>query len=343
MWPVHYQWTGTSPQPGGWGPLQNSAFKWSGSPFRRDKSLTAVLQLFLLRSGLFLTQNRVNICLQSPAVDFTRAISRSIKQTRASERRPIKERLQKPLIKTANYKEDVSEHRKGWRQRQGQNIQKFKRWQAAAASVQGDAQPGLASTWRCRPMNSAGRHRHGARSPVLPDAKVFEKGALITSEVCLWNARGACWWETHTGTKIRAKQSRGVWLVRAWKRLWHGGMDRCKKSSSSPSLVSTAGSVEGSAECRNTVLYASSHTSAGPSTRLRKKKKTGLFIQANWPELAPRARCTFSLNEPVNCTPTAARGCQREKQPKKMSLWKGEKISLSPDVDAASVGFSRST
>lgn len=104
-------------------------------PFRRDKSLTAVLQLFLLRSGLFLTQNRVNICLQSPAVDFTRAISRSIKQTRASERRPIKERLQKPLIKTAIYK-DVSEHRKGWRQRRGQNIQKFKRRQVAAASVQ---------------------------------------------------------------------------------------------------------------------------------------------------------------------------------------------------------------
>lgn len=41
-------------------------------------------------------------------------------------------------------------------------------------------------------MNSAGHHRHGARSPILPDAKVFEKGVLITSEVCLWNARGAC-------------------------------------------------------------------------------------------------------------------------------------------------------
>lgn len=163
-------------------------------PFRRDKSLTAVLQLFLLRSGLFLTQNRINICLQSPAVDFNRAISWSIKQNRASERRPIKERLQKPLIKTANYKEDVSEHRKGWKQRQGQNIQKFKRRQAAAAaaSVQVDAQPGLASTWRCRPMNSAGHQRHGARSPPLPNAKVFEKGVLITSEVCLWNARGTC-------------------------------------------------------------------------------------------------------------------------------------------------------
>lgn len=33
-----------------------------------------------------------------------------------------------------------------------------------------------------------------------------EKGALMTSEVCLWLARGLCCWRTHTGT--RSEQNR---------------------------------------------------------------------------------------------------------------------------------------
>lgn len=94
-------------------------------PFRLDKSPTVVILLFHFRSSLFLTQNKVNVCLQIPAVVLAHAIPQSVKQTRKSERRPIKLRLQKPSIKTENYRDDVSERRKGWRQRQGQNIPKF--------------------------------------------------------------------------------------------------------------------------------------------------------------------------------------------------------------------------
>lgn len=52
--------------------------------------------------------------------------------------------------------------------------------------------PSLVPTWRGRPVNLAARHCHRARFPVLPDANVLEEGVLITSEVCLRNARGVC-------------------------------------------------------------------------------------------------------------------------------------------------------
>lgn len=35
------------------------------------------------------------------------------------------------------------------------------------------------------------QHLCGARAPALADAKVFEKVALITSEGCLWCAKGS--------------------------------------------------------------------------------------------------------------------------------------------------------
>lgn len=41
------------------------------------------------------------------------------------------------------------------------------------------------------------------------------KGTLITSEVCLWSARGLRWWETHTRT--RSEQNRlCVWISSAY-------------------------------------------------------------------------------------------------------------------------------
>lgn len=44
-------------------------------------------------------------------------------------------------------------------------------------------------------------------------------------------------------------------------------------------------------------------------------EEMGLLAPGNGSDFVPWVRCSSSRPEPVICTPTAARGCRREKQP----------------------------
>lgn len=141
--------------------------------------------------------------------------------------------------------------------------------------------------------------------------------------------------------KIRAKQTGGVSLVRACKRLTSN-----RKQWTSATTVARAPRwypllIQGSSGSRRMPAFLHLEGACnGKNRSLRSQlcrfvgsvRKNGAFDTSGLARVSAVRAC--SLNEPVICTPTAACGCQSEKQrkkksPKKLSLRKGEKIPFS--------------